>query len=160
MEENETQPGGFYTPRALFDVTVEWLVTNLDPIVIDCAELIDGQHRLGRVTRELIPSRLHVAADGMRTATSAEERRQAAREFLNALAELIARLIGFLVRLLLRLLSGLLGRTTGNDLPVWAPMPLERTPEVIPRGPNPAFPVNIMGITAVVRRGAPYWLPR
>ncbi|AKA08867.1 hypothetical protein SAZ_26415 [Streptomyces noursei ZPM] len=143
MEENETQLSGFYTPHALIEATVEWFLADHDQIVIDSAELIDGQHRLSSVARALIPSRLHVAAYGMRTATTAEERRQAAREFLSALAELIARLIGFLARLLLRLLSGLLGRTAGNDLPVWTPIPLERTPEVIPRGPNPAFPVNI-----------------
>ncbi|MFD7539579.1 hypothetical protein [Streptomyces sp. NPDC059819] len=119
---------------------------------------LNGQHRLaGLLTTEVpcgvgrtelfvatrdLRSRLRVAAYGMRVATTAEERREAAREFLGALAELIACLIGFVVRLLLRLLSGLLGRATAYDVPAWTPMPLERTPQIAPRGPNPAFPVN------------------
>ncbi|MFL4495932.1 hypothetical protein ACJ6WD_32530 [Streptomyces sp. VTCC 41912] len=159
MEENETQPARFYIPSALAKEVVELFLTDErvsyinDPAVdipyIRPTRISDLDFFLTREAYAAVRiakglrSRLHVAAYGMRTATTAEERREAAREFLSALAELIARLIGFLARLLLRLLSGLLGRAARNDLPVWTPIPLERTPEVIPRGPNPAFPVNI-----------------
>ncbi|MEB3965614.1 hypothetical protein OKJ48_36100 [Streptomyces kunmingensis] len=87
-------------------------------------------------------SRLRQAADALHTAQGTAERRTAAGEFLAALAELVAQVFAFLVRVLMRLLSRLLGYPSADDVPVWAPVPLERTPEISPRGPNSAFPVN------------------
>ncbi|WP_322985507.1 hypothetical protein [Streptomyces sp. S584] len=87
-------------------------------------------------------ARLWAAAIALQAASTARERRKAAREFCAAVAELVAHIIAFLVGVLLRLLSGLLGRTTAIDVAVRTPVPLERTPDVTPRGPNSAFPVN------------------
>ncbi|MEI5103962.1 hypothetical protein RB200_42665 [Streptomyces sp. PmtG] len=94
------------------------------------------------LTEGLVVRRLQFVAFVMRRATSSAERRRAAKEFLDAVANLVARLLAFLAYVLLRLLSHLLGRASADDVPVWAPVPLERTPEITPRGPNPAFPVN------------------
>ncbi|MEU4349713.1 hypothetical protein [Streptomyces sp. NPDC023838] len=44
---------------------------------------------------------------------------------------------------LLDLLSRLLDRAAANDGPVWTPVPIDTSPQVTPRGPNSAFPVNI-----------------
>ncbi|WP_326811565.1 hypothetical protein OIE62_15935 [Streptomyces scopuliridis] len=156
MEETETESGGFYTPRGLIKAVVELVLAghhhsfSSDPTwapSIGYTSISDLDFVLTRadqaavyIARDLIRSRLDVAAYGMRTATTTEERRQAAREFLSALGDLLACLIGFVVRLLLRLLSGLLGRATVIDVSVWPPIPLERTPEITPRGPNVCLP--------------------
>jgi hypothetical protein len=88
-------------------------------------------------------ARFRAAAEQLRTAESATDRRTAAREFLAAMAELIAQLLHFLVRLLLLLLSKLLGLRGGiGDIPVWKPEPIDARPQVTPRGPNTAFPVK------------------
>ncbi|WUH96090.1 hypothetical protein OG900_10265 [Streptomyces sp. NBC_00433] len=88
-------------------------------------------------------ARLRDAVDGLRTAKSLRERRLAAREFLDAVAELIICLLAFLSRALLLLLSRLLNRAgTKDDLPTWMPDPIETAPQITPRGPNPAFPVS------------------
>lgn len=87
--------------------------------------------------------RLWRAAWGLRHAKTTIERRDSAREFLAALAELSAQLLQMLARVLLVLLSRLLGRTAAEDVPVWRPVPIDSTPQIAPRGPNPAFPVNI-----------------
>jgi hypothetical protein len=89
-----------------------------------------------------LSTRLGRASAKLRRATTTRERQDAARDFLSALAELTSCLVAFVVRVLHRLLSRLLGRTSANDVLVWTPVPLERTPEITPRGPNPAFPVN------------------
>ncbi|MFI8930916.1 hypothetical protein ACIG3E_25020 [Streptomyces sp. NPDC053474] len=163
MEENEPQSSEFYTPRGLIEEVVEQFIAGhhgsfvSDPAVGGSQLLVDTCTRLWERFRdialhdhaaacmetELIRSRLHAAAYGLRTATTAEERREAAREFLSALAELMECLLAFLVHSLLRLLSGLLGSGTANDVPAWTPIPLERTPEITPCGPNSAFPVHI-----------------
>ncbi|WP_404956606.1 hypothetical protein [Streptomyces sp. 147326] len=86
--------------------------------------------------------RLWRAAWGLRFAKSNNERREAAREFLAALAELRDELLQMLARVLLVLLSRLLSRTAPDDVPMWKPIPIDATPQIAPRGPNPAFPVN------------------
>ncbi|MER5891362.1 hypothetical protein ABT160_46890 [Streptomyces sp. NPDC001941] len=87
---------------------------------------------------------IKVAAKRLREAEGAESRRAAAREFLAALATLIAALLAFVVRVLLLLLSRALGRTYAEDVPVWQPEPIDEKPQIAPRGPNSAFPVNII----------------
>lgn len=94
------------------------------------------------LTEGLVVRRLQFVAFVMRRTTNSAERRKAVKEFLDAVANLVARLLAFLAYVLLRLLSHLLGRSSAADVPVWTPVPLERTPEITPRGPNPAFPVN------------------
>ncbi|GAA3492031.1 hypothetical protein GCM10018987_61140 [Streptomyces cremeus] len=86
--------------------------------------------------------RFRRAAQDLRTATAPVERRAAARAFLVALEALVAALLGFLAAVLLLLLSRRLSQLSADDIPVWTPVPLERTPEITPRGPNSAFPVN------------------
>ncbi|MFF9341755.1 hypothetical protein ACF1CG_18700 [Streptomyces sp. NPDC014773] len=103
-------------------------------IVVECKAY---RRNLGRVR-----NRLWTAASKLQAASTARERRAAAREFREALVELVAHVFVFLVRVLLRFLSGLLGRTTAADVAATAPVPLERTPNVTPRGPNAALPVN------------------
>lgn len=94
-----------------------------------------------RSAKEL-SQRLRAASQRLREATKAEDDpRTAAREFLAALAELIACLLRFLVRMLILLLSRLLGRAAADDVPVWKPDPIDTTPQITPRGPNPIFPV-------------------
>ncbi|MBC3987842.1 hypothetical protein H8N00_02740 [Streptomyces sp. AC563] len=85
---------------------------------------------------------LKAAAMRMRQAEGVEDRRTAAREFLTALADLLSAVVRFLVHALLLMLSRLLCQAAVGDVPVWQPVPLERTPEITPRGPNSAFPVN------------------
>ncbi|MDT0454832.1 hypothetical protein RM550_03625 [Streptomyces sp. DSM 41527] len=87
--------------------------------------------------------RLWRAAWGLRHTKTTIERRDSVREFLAALAELSAQLLQMLARVLLVLLSRLLGRTAADDVPAWKPVPIDSTPQIAPRGPNPAFPVNI-----------------
>jgi hypothetical protein len=87
-------------------------------------------------------TRVAKAVERLRAASAADERRAAAREFLAALAELVAVLLHFLVRVLLLLLSRLLGESAAMNAPAWKPVPIETTPQVAPRGPNSAFPVN------------------
>ncbi|WP_198351754.1 hypothetical protein [Streptomyces typhae] len=162
MGEHETGASMFYTPRALVEAVVDLLLdhdhgcSEGDPPaggMLDLSEafLVErGFNILGSrdvvtpwaIAESHFRSRLRTAAYGLRTATTTEERREAVREFLCALAELIACLLGFLVRLMMRLLSGLLGRTITVNVTVWTPVPLERTPEITPRGPNLASPVN------------------
>ncbi|MER5501389.1 hypothetical protein ABT096_29870 [Streptomyces sp. NPDC002561] len=87
-------------------------------------------------------TRARHAAENLRVAGTTTERRSAARAFLEALAELVLCLLRFLVHVLILLLSQLLGRGAANDMPVWTPVPIETAPQVAPRGPNIAFPVN------------------
>lgn len=87
-------------------------------------------------------SRFRMAADRLRTAESAADRRSAARDFLWALAELIVCLLRFMVRALFALLSRLLGREVADEAPTWKPDPIDTAPQIAPRGPNSAFPVT------------------
>ncbi|GAA1937009.1 hypothetical protein [Kitasatospora viridis] len=87
-------------------------------------------------------ARLSTVAAKLRDAKTGLERRAAAREFLAALAALIICLLRFLVRALLRLLSGSLTRTRTADIPAWQPEPIDVSPQITPRGPNPALPVT------------------
>lgn len=86
-------------------------------------------------------ARLRAAVENLRAASTAAERRIAARDFLSALGELIACLLRFLVRALIVLLSRLLGRAAADDMPVWKPEPIDTSPQLRPRGPNDAFPL-------------------
>ncbi|MFJ3649880.1 hypothetical protein [Streptomyces murinus] len=101
-------------------------------IVVECKD--PGERACRRLWR---------AAWGLRRAKTTIERREAAREFLAALAELRAQLLQMLARVLLVLLSRLLGRTAADDVAVWKPVPIDSTPQIAPRGPNPVLPVNI-----------------
>ncbi|MEW1668795.1 hypothetical protein ACWGSB_01725 [Streptomyces albidoflavus] len=95
------------------------------------------------VAAESARERFRETAEQLRAATAPAERRLAARAFLAALAELVACLLRFLVAVLLLLLSRLQGSATADELPTWKPDPIETAPQIAPRGPNPAFPVNI-----------------
>ncbi|MYU54101.1 MULTISPECIES: hypothetical protein [Streptomyces] len=107
--------------------------------------LLQRQGRTHRAVQaaESARKRYRKAAGSLKVANTLAERRRAARAFLAALAELVACLLGFLVSVLLLLLSRLLGCITADDLRVWKPAPIETTPQIAPRGPNPAFPVYI-----------------
>lgn len=85
---------------------------------------------------------LRAAAERLRTAQGAEQGREAARDFLAALAKLVSKLLAFIARVLLLLLSCTLGRTHAEDITIWQPEPIDAAPQITPRGPNPAFPVN------------------
>lgn len=99
-------------------------------------------HRAVR-TAESARKRFRETADALRAATTLTERRTAARAFLAALAELVACLLEFLVGVLLLLLSRLSGCVSTDDARVWKPAPIETTPQIAPRGPNPAPPVSM-----------------
>lgn len=86
-------------------------------------------------------SAVGAAGERLRNATTASERRTAARKFLEALSDLIRSLLQFLVRTLLLLLSRSLSQATPEDGPVWQPEPLDVSPQIRPRGPNSVFPV-------------------
>ncbi|WP_411115387.1 hypothetical protein [Streptomyces sp. 029-5] len=92
---------------------------------------------------ETARKRLRSAADTLKEAATASQRRSAVVEFLSALGELILCLLRFVIRVLLALLSLLLGRVTADDVPGWTTDPIDATPQITPRGPTPAFPVNI-----------------
>ncbi|MFG2716232.1 hypothetical protein ACGFX2_37730 [Streptomyces goshikiensis] len=87
--------------------------------------------------------RLWRAAWNLRRAKTISERRHAARQFLDELAGLRVELLKMLARVLLVLLSRLLSRTAPDDVPIWKPIPIDATPQIAPRAPNPAVPVNI-----------------
>ncbi|MCX4978530.1 hypothetical protein [Streptomyces sp. NBC_00620] len=87
--------------------------------------------------------RLRVLAENLRSASTANERRIAVREFLASLAEMISCLLRYLGRVLMLLLSLLLGSMVRNDVPAWTLDPLNASPQVNPRGPNSSFPVTI-----------------
>ncbi|MFE2747803.1 hypothetical protein ACFXKX_26280 [Streptomyces scopuliridis] len=84
---------------------------------------------------------LHEAGNKLKSATSRAERRVAVRGFLSALADLLLCLLQFLVRAVLMLLSQLIGRSSVIPTALWKPEPIDTSPRVTPRGPNPAFPV-------------------
>ncbi|MEU8617047.1 hypothetical protein [Streptomyces sp. NPDC048623] len=86
-------------------------------------------------------TRVRAAAEELRSASTAEERRTAARNFLSALAAFFVCLLRFLVRVLILLLSRLLGRVAADDVPAWKPDPIDAAPKITPRGPNTVFPV-------------------
>ncbi|GAA1305786.1 hypothetical protein [Streptomyces javensis] len=87
-------------------------------------------------------SAIRAAGERLRNAITASERRTAAREFLEALSDLMLSLLCFLVRVLLLLLSRSLSRAKHEDVPVWQPEPIDTSPQIRPRGPNSALPVT------------------
>ncbi|MFB7379857.1 hypothetical protein ACFC26_16500 [Kitasatospora purpeofusca] len=122
-------------------------VFDVEVVISDIAPLGDLAQRLGRLRRHAETTasatvRVKNAADRLRTTKVGAERRSAVREFLAALADLIICLLRFLVRTLLLLLSRSLARTGSADVPVWKPQPIDVSPQITPRGPNAAFPVN------------------
>ncbi|WP_382465573.1 hypothetical protein ACFIN9_20785 [Streptomyces noursei] len=102
----------------------------------DCI-VIDAEVRHFRTRK-----RLWRAAFSLRLAETTAQRRHAAREYLAALADLVNQLLWFLAGVLLRLLSRALGCMRAADIPVWHPEPIEESPQITPRGPNCALPVN------------------
>ncbi|GFE12421.1 hypothetical protein Sgleb_04680 [Streptomyces glebosus] len=84
---------------------------------------------------------LLAAGVSLRGATTPTERRAAAREFLAALADLISHLLLFLAIALLLLLSRSVSRSYTEEAE-WKPEPIDTSPQIMPRGPNPAFPVT------------------
>ncbi|MFB7129806.1 hypothetical protein [Kitasatospora sp. NPDC056273] len=111
------------------------------PPASELAQRVGRLHRQGP-TPKSATARVKHAADRLRTAEPGPERRETAREFLEALAELIICLLRLLVRALLRLLSITLARTRTANLPTWQPEPIEESPQIAPRGPNVPFPVS------------------
>ncbi|MBC9714491.1 hypothetical protein H9Y04_18175 [Streptomyces sp. TRM66268-LWL] len=104
--------------------------------------ILDGCY-VGRAFEgENAHARVKKAAEGLRAASTAVQRRAAVKEYLCALAELIVCLLRFLLDVLIAILSAILGREATDDVPVWKPDPIETTPQITPRGPNAAFPVN------------------
>ncbi|MFF3544624.1 hypothetical protein ACFYXD_22570 [Streptomyces platensis] len=135
---------------AVFSRLAEWLTTPVSdgpaPDSVPDFVWVDGERLFiveAKGSRERACKRLWRAAWGLRHAKTTIERRDSAREFLAALAELSAQLLQMLARVLLVLLSRLLGRTAADDVPVWKPVPIDSTPQIAPRGPNPTFPVNV-----------------
>lgn len=92
--------------------------------------------------RPEVRSRLRNASDLLRAALTRSERYLAVREFLGALTELVLILACFFAGVALLLLSCSTGRIVVDADAPWKPPPLTRTPQITPRGPNPAFPVN------------------
>ncbi|MEU8954927.1 hypothetical protein AB0C93_11545 [Streptomyces sp. NPDC048518] len=83
-------------------------------------------------------TRLAKAADALRDAQGVHDP-SLVSEYLAALADLLAYYVSFQRRSLMALLASLTPRPT--DCVNWAPRPLDTSPQVAPRGPNPAFPM-------------------
>ncbi|MET8715799.1 hypothetical protein ABZV52_21835 [Streptomyces sp. NPDC004735] len=142
FDELLATPAGRDPIYALFSNVVK-LAQNLDFVWA-----ADGQPTLiieAKSASERACKQLWRAAWGLRNAKTSSERRKYVREFLGALAESIAQLLQMLARVLLVLLSRLLGRTGTFDMLAWKPVPLDSAPQITPRGPDHAFPVNIYG---------------
>lgn len=88
-------------------------------------------------------SRADESRELMQSATTADERRAAARSYLEALAELFACLLRFIVAALLLALFRSTTRLPESDHSDWKPDPIDASPGVTPRGPNRAVPVWI-----------------
>lgn len=87
---------------------------------------------------ESAKTRLTKAADALRDAQGVHDP-GLVTEYLAALAELLAYYVSFQRRSLMALLASLTPRPA--DCVIWAPRPLDTSPQVAPRGPNTAFPV-------------------
>ncbi|MFH9402113.1 hypothetical protein ACH4JS_20460 [Streptomyces sp. NPDC017638] len=87
---------------------------------------------------ESAKTRLAKAADALRDAQGVHDP-SLVTEYLAALAELLAYYVSFQRRSLMALLASLTPRPA--DCVIWTPRPLDTSPQVAPRGPNPAFPV-------------------
>jgi len=87
---------------------------------------------------ESAKTRLAKAADALRDAQGVHDP-SLVTEYLAALAELLAYYVSFQRRSLMALLASLTPRPA--VCVIWAPRPLDTSPQVAPRGPNPAFPV-------------------
>ncbi|MFE6159942.1 hypothetical protein ACFQ7F_13640 [Streptomyces sp. NPDC056486] len=111
--------------------------------------IADGQHRYVSTSESFANEeatarrQLRAAADALKSAVTASQRRVAVRNFLSALAELFLCLLRFVVRVLLALLSLLLGRGTADDASDWTSDLIDATPRATPRGPTFALPVLI-----------------
>ncbi|MFC8868020.1 hypothetical protein ACFUAC_10250 [Streptomyces sp. NPDC057148] len=90
---------------------------------------------------ESAKTRLAKAADALRDAQGVHDP-SLVSEYLAALADLLAYYVSFQRRSLMALLASLTPRPA--DCVNWAPRPLDRSPRVAPRGPNPAFPEIIL----------------
>jgi hypothetical protein len=90
------------------------------------------------ISVESAKTRLAKAADALRDAQGVHDP-SLVTEYLAALAELLAYYVSFQRRSLMALLASLAPRPA--DCVIWAPRPLDTSPQVAPRGPNPAFPV-------------------
>uniref|UniRef100_UPI003C7AF25F hypothetical protein n=1 Tax=unclassified Streptomyces TaxID=2593676 RepID=UPI003C7AF25F len=87
---------------------------------------------------ESAKTRLAKAADALREAQGVHDS-SLVSEYLAALADLLAYYVSFQRRSLMTLLASLAPRPA--DYVNWAPRPLDTSPQVAPRGPNPAFPM-------------------
>lgn len=87
---------------------------------------------------ESAKTRLAKAADALRAAQGVHDP-SLITEYLAALADLLAYYVSFQRRSLMALLASLTPRPA--DCVNWAPRPLDTSPQVAPRGPNPALPV-------------------
>ena len=147
MEENESRPETECEQD--FEDVWSWYVEKLGVGSVDTWQDFRSARALVVVEAELgwwqddAHARLRGAVENLRSASTVTERRAAARDFLAALGELIACLLRFLVRVLILLLSRLLGRAAADDVPVWKPEPIDTSPQITPRGPNPAFRLHI-----------------
>ncbi|MFF9350525.1 hypothetical protein [Streptomyces sp. NPDC014734] len=88
-------------------------------------------------------SRADESRERMRSATTVDELRSAAREYLEALAELFACLLRFIVAALLLALFRSTTRLPESDHSDWKSDPIDISPGIAPRGPNTAVPVLI-----------------
>ncbi|MEU2332678.1 hypothetical protein ABZ770_16090 [Streptomyces sp. NPDC006654] len=77
----------------------------------------------------------------MLSASSVDELRSAAREYLAALAELFACLLRFIIAAVLLALFRSAARLPESDHSDWKPAPIDAFPRIAPRGPNFAAPV-------------------
>jgi hypothetical protein len=94
---------------------------------------------------EFIPevrSRLCDAGELLRNAVTRSDKRAAVREFLEALTELVLFLVRLFARAVLLLLSCSVSRINVGTKSLWKPPPMDTAPQITPRGPNSAFPVN------------------
>ncbi|WP_413115953.1 hypothetical protein ACK1X7_31135 [Streptomyces sp. CY1] len=100
--------------------------------------LLGSKTHAGPAHVECAKTRLAKAADALRDAQGVHDP-SLVTEYLAALAELLAYYVSFQRRSLMTLLASLAPRPP--DCVNWAPRPLDTSPQVAPRGPNPAFPV-------------------
>jgi hypothetical protein len=94
---------------------------------------------------EFIPevrSRLCDAGELLRNAVTRSDKRAAVREFLEALTELVLFLVRLFACAALLLLSCSVSRINVGTKALWKPPPMDTAPQITPRGPNSAFPVN------------------
>lgn len=89
------------------------------------------------------PRRIRDAAQRLREVTgNGGDAKAAVHEYLAALADVLHFLLELIAAALLLLLSQSLGDQCQETNDHWKSEPIDASPQIAPRGPNPAFPMT------------------